>query len=105
MKDTLEKQLQVIHQKKEEEHKFNPQQANYSFISGIFRDKKPTYDKKEYSMFLDRQSEEQKKNKLSQKYMNEEEYRYNSNQLNVTTLLFRKQSPAVIPLTSTTTVQ
>lgn len=55
MKDTLEKQLEVLHKKREEETKRNPEQANYSFISNIFRDKKPAYDKKQYSMFLDKQ--------------------------------------------------
>lgn len=46
MKDTLEKQLELLHRKKEEEHRVNPEQANYSFISNIFREKKPAYDKK-----------------------------------------------------------
>ena len=46
MKDTLERQLEDLNKKKEEEHKINPEQHNYSFISNIYRDKKPTYDKK-----------------------------------------------------------
>ena len=105
MKDTLERQLEVLHKKREEEGKTNPEQANYSFISNIFRDKKPAYDKKQYSMFLDKQHEEQRMNKMSEKYMNEEEYRLNSNQLNVHHCLFRKPSRETTPTTDIMTVR
>ena len=44
MKDTLEKQLEDLNKKKEDEHKVNPEQHNYSFISNIYRDKKSAYD-------------------------------------------------------------
>lgn len=65
MKDTLEKQLEHLNKKRQQERGINPEQHNYSFISGIFRDKKPAYDKRQYSMFLDKQSQEQKMNKMS----------------------------------------
>lgn len=37
MKDTLEKQLEILHKKKEDEQRVNPEQHNYSFINNIFR--------------------------------------------------------------------
>ncbi len=52
MKDTLEKQIQLINRKKIEDHRQNPEHANYSFIGSIFRDKKAPFDKREYSMIL-----------------------------------------------------
>lgn len=91
MRDTLEMQLQLQNIKKTEESRINPEQANYSFISNVFTNKRPTFDKNEYSKILDRQVEEQRMNRLKQdKYMSEEEYRYNANQLNVNFPLYRK---------------
>jgi hypothetical protein len=57
MRDTLEKQVELHNYRKSEEGKVNPEQANYSFINNIFRDKKPAFDKREYSRFLERQAE------------------------------------------------
>lgn len=37
MRDTLEKQVQLLNSRRQEEGKVNPEQANYSFINGIFR--------------------------------------------------------------------
>jgi hypothetical protein len=96
--------MEMLQRRKEEEHRMNPEQASYSFISNVFREKKPAYDKKEYSMFLDRQSEEQRMKRLSQRYMSEEEYRYNSNQLNVPISRCRKPSLATTPSIGTMTV-
>jgi hypothetical protein len=89
MRDTLEQQLQLLHHRKQEENRVNPEQATYSFINNIFQSKRPTFDKQEYSKILERQAEEQRLNRLKQdKYMSEEEYRYNSNQLSVLISLF-----------------
>lgn len=91
MRDTLEQQLQLLHHRKQEENRVNPEQATYSFINNIFQSKRPTFDKQEYSKILERQAEEQRLNRLKQdKYMSEEEYRYNSNQLSVLISLFQK---------------
>lgn len=73
-------------------------------MSGVFKDHKRHYNKHEYSMFLDRQVEEQKRNKMQHKYMSEEEYRYNANQLNVTPSSLRKPSKAATFMTGITTV-
>lgn len=35
----------------------------------MFKEKKPAFDKREYSQFLDKQAEEQRLNKLQQHYM------------------------------------
>lgn len=45
MRDTLEQQLQLLHHRKQEENRVNPEQATYSFISNIFQNKRPTFDK------------------------------------------------------------
>lgn len=37
MKDTLEKQIELIHYRRREDNKTNPEQATYSFINNIFR--------------------------------------------------------------------
>jgi hypothetical protein len=103
MKDTLEKQLELLNYKKNEETKANPEQASYSFIGNMFREKKAAFDKKEYAAFLAHQAEEQRNNKLQQRFMSEEEYRLNANQLNVHPNLFRKPSAAGTPTISTTT--
>jgi hypothetical protein len=83
MKDTLEKQLQLLNCRRSEEKSGNPEQVTYSFINNMFREKKAPFDKREYSQFLDKQAEEQRLHKLQQHFMSEEEYKYNSNQLNV----------------------
>jgi len=59
-------------------------------MSGVFKDHKKHYDKQEYSMILDRQVVEQKRNKMQHKFMSEEEYRLNANQLNVIFSTYRK---------------
>lgn len=71
MKDTLSRQVQLIHHRKQED-KINPEQVNYSFINNIFRQKKPAFDRQEYSLYLEKQAEEQRLNRIQQKYMNEE---------------------------------
>lgn len=72
MKDTLEKQLQLLNYRRNEQKNANPEQATYSFINNIFRQKKAPFDKKQYSSFLDKQAEQQRLNKQQQRYMNEE---------------------------------
>lgn len=73
MRDTLEQQLQLLHHRRQEESRVNPEQVNYSFISNIFQNKRPSFDKHEYSKILERQAEEQRLNRLKQdKYMSEE---------------------------------
>ena len=54
MKDALEKQLQ-LHSKRQQEERTNPEDASYSFMSGVFKDHKRRHNKHEYSMFLDQQ--------------------------------------------------
>jgi len=49
MKDTLERQLELLNYKKIEETRPNPEQISYSFIGNMFREKKAAFDKKEYS--------------------------------------------------------
>jgi hypothetical protein len=71
MRDTLEKQVQLLNSRRQEEGKVNPEQATYSFINGIFREKKPSFDKKEYSLYLEKQAEQQRLNRLQQKYMSD----------------------------------
>lgn len=63
----------------------------------MFKPRNLSYDKKEYSEYLRRQAEEQKKRKEYSKYMTEEEYRLNLNQLNVINFLFRELLMAVTP--------
>lgn len=59
-------------------------------IGNIFKEKQSPYDKRQYSEYLKRQADEQNQRKMRHKYMSEEEYRINMNQLNVLRLLFRK---------------
>jgi hypothetical protein len=82
MKDTLEMQLQLLNHRRSEEKSSNPEQS-YSFINGIFREKKAPFDKQQYSQFLEKQAQEQRLNRQQQHYMSEEEYRLNANQLTV----------------------
>ncbi len=86
MKDTLEMQLQLLQHRRSEEKNSNPEQS-YSFISGIFREKKAPFDKQQYCSFLEKQAQEQRLNKHQQHYMSEEEYRLNANQLTVNSTL------------------
>lgn len=83
MKDTLQQQLEMLNYKRMQETKTNPEQISYSFIGNIFREKKAAFDQKEYASFLTRQAEEQRNSRIQQKFMSEEEYRLNANQLNV----------------------
>lgn len=55
MKDTLSRQLQLLQHKRQED-KANPEQVTYSFISNIFREKKPAFNKQEYSLYLEKQA-------------------------------------------------
>jgi hypothetical protein len=83
MRDTLEQQVEIHNHRRQEEGRPNPEQATYAFISSIFRERKAPFDKKEYSLFLERQAEEQRLTRRQQHYMTEEEYRLNANQLHV----------------------
>lgn len=68
MMDTLSRQIQLINHRKQQD-KLNPEQVTYSFINSIFRQKKPSFDKQEYSLYLEKQAQEQRLNKIQQKYM------------------------------------
>lgn len=105
IKDTLQRQIQLLHQKKKEQSLTNPEQNNYSFFNSIFRERKASVDKKEYNSYLQKQAEEQRLNKLQQHYMSEEEYRLNANQLNVNLQIFRKLSVGSTPMIDTLIVQ
>lgn len=83
MRDTLEQQVEIHNHRKQEEGRPNPEQATYAFISNIFRERKAPFDKKEYSLFLERQAEQQRLSRRQQQFMSEEEYRLNANQLHV----------------------
>ncbi len=55
----------------------------------MFQDKKKYFDKRQYQNYLKNQMEAQKRNKMSQQFMTDEQYKLNINQLNV--ILYIKQ--------------
>ena len=83
MKQTLNKQVENHQWKAEQERRSNPEEASYAVIGNLFREKPSPYNKKEYSEYLRRQAEEQSSRRMKDKFMSEEEYRINMNQLNV----------------------
>ena len=86
MKQTLNKQVENHQWKSEQERRSNPADASYAVIGSLFREKPSPYNKKEYSEYLRKQAEEQSNRKMKEKFMSEEEYRINMNQLNVSSV-------------------
>ena len=59
-------------------------------LGNLFREKKSPYDKREYMEYLRKQAEIQNSRRRKDKYMTEQEYKMNINQLNVTLLLIQE---------------
>ena len=83
----------------------DPEDHSYKMMGNMFRDRAASYDKKEYYEYLRRQAEEQNYRKKRWNFMNEQEYRYNMNQLKVIAYLFRKQSRVPMHMINTSTDQ
>ena len=83
MIDSLQKQVKVYQNKKEQERRINPEDYSFNFMSEVFKNKYPSYNKHQYYEELRQQAEEQRKKRKKQFYMSEQEYKLNKNQLNV----------------------
>ena len=83
MKETLDNQVFTHQRKLSRDRITNPEENSYSVIGDVFRDKAKTYDKRQYYEFLNYQEKEQNLRKRKANFMNDEEYKYNLNQLNV----------------------
>lgn len=83
MRETLDNQVLTHQRKLSQERMTNPEENSYKVIGDVFRDKAKTYDKKQYYEFLNYQEKEQNLRKKKANFMNDEEYKYNLNQLNV----------------------
>ena len=82
-KEVLDSQVIINQRRKSEEKRINPEENSYSVIGNVFRDKSAIHDKKKYHEFLTYQEQQQSMKKKRENYMNDEEYKYNMNQLNV----------------------
>lgn len=83
MKETLEQQVKIHNSRKNSEKQVNPEDYSFEFISNIYREHPPSYNKLQYEQELRKQAEEQQRRKKNLDYMSEEEYKLNANQLNV----------------------
>lgn len=90
MKQTLHQQIERNTEQIKENSKTNPEDVAYHVINDIFKQKSIPIDKRAYSDYLKMQAEEHATRRKQERYMSDEEYRINMNQLNVNSLLFRK---------------
>ena len=83
MKETLDQQVRIYNYKKHSDRVVNPEEMSFQFISHLYREHPPSYNKHEYQQQLRKQAEEQRNRKKNLNYMSEEQYKLNMNQLNV----------------------
>lgn len=67
----LSDQVRYRSQQNLNEKKYNPEDNSYQIIGGIFKDKRGSYDKRQYYEYLARQAEEQATRKKRWEYMDE----------------------------------
>ena len=83
MREILDQQVLIQLQKKKEEEKINPEELSYGLLGKMLDNRKPVNRQQQYYLELQKQIEEKQRIKEAEKYMNEEEYKLNLNQLNV----------------------
>ncbi len=83
MREILDQQVLIQRQKKKEEEKINPEELSYGLLGKMLDNRKPINRQQQYYLELQKQIEEKQRIKEAEKYMNEEEYKLNLNQLNV----------------------
>ena len=73
------------------ERHVRPEEVSYSFFGTMFDQASKgygQYDKKSYNEYLQRQMAEQRENKRKFEFMDQREYLYNINQINVNVIWF-----------------
>ena len=83
MKEVLEEQMKIKDYQRYQEERVNPEELSYGTIGRMLSQKRHQHNKQEYFDDLKRQIQEKQKRKEAEKFMNEEEYKINLNQLNV----------------------
>lgn len=92
MREILDQQVLIQLQKKKEEERINPEELSYGLLGKMLDNRKPVNRQQQYYLELQKQIEEKQRIKEAEKYMNEEEYKLNLNQLNVNIRPCREQS-------------